>query len=125
MGRGQSSARGRRTRRSSPRCAVVLLWSCLCSLESSGQLVAADLPFVVVDAHEMCLLAGFQQRNTAPDPGVAQDDRRLALGLGGDVVEGVQQGVDVVAVDPLREPTARRPLVDDRFGAQYADSGAV
>ena len=75
---GWCAGPGRRTTRSSPRCVVVLRFSCLpISCVAGGQLVAAELPFVGVDAHEVRFLSVFQQRHAAPDPGVAQEDRRL------------------------------------------------
>ena len=42
-----------------------------------------------------------------------------------ELVEGVDQRCDVVAVDPQRLPAERLPLVGDRLGAQDALGGAV
>ena len=94
---------------------------------SGGELLAADLPFVGVDAHEVGFFPGFQQRHAAADLGVAQDDRGCSgfAGLLGDPVEGAQQRVDVVAVDALDVPAERRPFVGDRFDAQHPGGGAV
>jgi hypothetical protein len=88
---GWCAGPGRRTTRSSPRCVVVLRFSCLpISCVAGGQLVAAGLPFVGVNAREVRFFSVFQQRHPAPDPGVAKQDRRCAGegAPGGDVVEG-------------------------------------
>ena len=45
--------------------------------------------------------------------------------LSGDVVEGGQQRVDVVAVDPADEPAAGLPFVGDRLDAQHPGGGSV
>src|SRR6478752_3771575 len=122
-----SSDQGRRTTRSSPRYEGVLRYSCLLLLMTCGQLVAAHLPFVGVDAHEVGFLTGFKQRHAAADPGVAQNDRWLPdwIHLAGDVIERGQQRVDVVAVDPQDEPPAGLPFVGDRLDAQYPGGGSV
>ena len=44
-----------------------------------GQLIAALLPFVGVDPHEVRLLTVLQQGHPAADLGVAQDDRRRSV----------------------------------------------
>src|SRR6476469_886016 len=68
-----------------------------------GQCGAGEGPFVVVDAHEVRLLPGFQERHPGPDAGVADDDGGPVVG-GREGVEGLDQGGDVVAVDPGGAP---------------------
>ncbi len=76
--------------------ALRLLWwrsSGGLSFVSCGQLLAAELPFVFFDAHEVRLLPVLQQRHAAADLGVAEDHGGASDGggLGGCVVEGCQQ----------------------------------
>src|SRR6476646_4297296 len=108
----------------SVRAALVLV---VVSVAPSGvggaQRLAGEVPFVLVDADEVRLFPGFQERHTAADAGVADDDRRLVSGRDG--VEGVDQGVDVVAVDADGAPPEGFPFVDDGFGAQDPGGRAV
>src|SRR6478609_11356199 len=107
--------------------AVVLGLVVVMSVAPSGvggaQRLAGEVPFVFVDADEVRLFPGFQERHAAPDAGVADDHRRAVTGRDG--VESVDQGVDVVAVDPDGAPPERCPFVDDGFGAQHPGGGAV
>jgi hypothetical protein len=75
----------------------------------------------------MRLLAGLEQRDPAPDPRVAEDHRRRAVGPGlrGGGVERGQQRLHVVAVDALREPAGRPPLVLRGLDAQHRVGGPV
>ena len=120
-----SSVPDRRTMRSSPTSSGVQRMSYECSFVAGGQLIAADLPLVGVDAHEVCLSRDVSSSGT-PQP--MRVSHRMtdgtADGIGVHVVECVQQRIDIVSVDALDVPSARRPLVGDRFGAQHADGRA-
>ena len=89
-----------------------------------GELVAGDLPLVLGHAHEVGLLAGLEQRHAAADAGVADQHPGRAL-VGAQLVEGVDERFDVVAVDPQGVPAEGQPLVGDGLGAQDAFGGAV
>src|SRR4029078_6759374 len=96
-----------------------------CSFMAGGELIAIDLPLVGIDAHEMRLLSVLQEWDAASNPRVAQNHRRDADGLGHDAIERIQQCVDIVSVDSLDVPPARRPLIGDWFGAQYSNGWTI
>src|SRR6476620_761641 len=102
---------------------LVVVMSVAPSWVGGAQRLAGEVPFVFVDADEVRLFPGFQERHAAPDLRVADDDRRLVSGRDG--VESGYQGVDVVAVDADGAPPERCPFVHDGFGAQDAGGGAV
>src|SRR6476646_5721102 len=107
--------------------ASVLVLVVVMSVAPSGvggaQRLAGEVPFVLVDADEVRLFPGFQERHTPPDLGVADDYRGAVTGRDG--VESLDEGVDVVAVDADGPPPEGFPFVDDGFGAQYPGGGAV
>src|SRR6476620_4535130 len=106
--------------------ALVLVLVVVMSVAPSGvggaQRLAGEVPFVLVDADEVRLFPGFQERHPAADAGVADDDRWAVTGWdGGDARE---QGVDFVAGDWDSAPPACFPCGDDGFGAQHPGGGA-
>ena len=91
----------------------------------SCELAAGDLPLVRLDAHEVGLLAGLEQRHAAADPGVADEHAPASRGASRSCVERADERRDVVAVDAHGVPAERAPLVRDRLGLQDAGGGAV
>ena len=83
-------------------------------------------PLVLVDAHEMRLLARLEQWDAATDLRVADEDVRCADGVAvADRVEGAQQRLGVVPVDPLGVPAERCPLLFGRFDVEDSGGGPV
>ena len=74
--------------------ALVLVLVVVMSVAPSGvggaQRLAGEVPFVLVDADEVRLFPGFQERHAAPDVGVADDHRGAVTGRDG--VESVDAG---------------------------------
>src|SRR6476619_3641798 len=76
---------------------LVVVMSVAPSGVGGAQRLTGEVPFVLVDADEVRLFPGFQERHTPADAGVADDHRGAVAGRDG--VESVYQGIDVVAVD--------------------------
>jgi hypothetical protein len=75
--------------------------------------VESLLPLIAFDAQEVVSLALFEKRNTLGHFDVADDDARFGLGERARLVEGLDQGANVVAIDALCVPTERlEPLLE-------------
>src|SRR6476469_9159009 len=73
-----------------------------------AQRLAGEVPFVFVDADEVRLFPGLQERHAAADAGVAEHHRGAVAGR--HRLESGDQRVDVVAVDADDTPAEGLPL---------------